>query len=208
MPKKRKSKWRWVILGIPISLIVIGLSVIGIFGWDLVKQTALLSKTVLVPYEPDKEARTFDHETWPTLPSPGDKLGDLTIASVDLSYPVVQGTQKKELKQGIGHFAGSVLPGQGGNVLLSAHRETHFAKLENLKQGDIITFSTPYGEFKYETVDFKIVSADDETVAVPTDYETLTLTTCYPFDFIGDAPDRFVVYTKFLSVTETAAATE
>lgn len=62
-----------------------------------------------------------------------------------------------------------------------------------------MTFSTPYGDFVYETIDFKIVPADDMTVMVPTDYETLTLTTCYPFDFIGDAPDRYIVYTKLVS---------
>lgn len=202
MQKKRKSKLRWVIIGIPISLIVIGLLVIGVFGWDLVKQTTMLTKTVLIPYEPKNESRTFEYETWPTLPSPGEQLGELKIPAVKLAYPVVQGTDTPELKLGVGHFAGSVLPGQGGNVILSAHRETHFAKLEGLKIGDQIIFTTPYGDFTYEATEFKIVDKDDMTVAVPTDYETLTLTTCYPFDYIGDAPNRYVVYTKFLSFTE------
>jgi LPXTG-site transpeptidase (sortase) family protein len=95
----------------------------------------------------------------------------------------------------LGDF-GSMLPGQGGHVLLSGHRDTVFRKLEGLKIGDEITFSTPYGDFIYEATDFKIVEANDETVAVPTDHETLTLTTCYPFNFIGDAPQRYIVYTK------------
>jgi sortase A len=202
MKKKRKSKWRWVILGLPISLIVIGLLIIGVFGWDLVKQTTLLSKTVLMPYEPKNESRTFDYETWPTLPSPGEQIGELKIPAVDLAYPVVQGTDTPELKLGIGHFAGSMLPGQGGNVLLSAHRETHFSKLEGLKIGDQIIFTTPYGDFIYEATEFKIVDKHDTTAAPPTDYETLTLSTCYPFDYIGDAPNRYVVYTKFISFKE------
>ncbi len=204
MAKKRKFKKRWLILGIPISLITAGALIIGIFYWDLAKQTVLLTKTVVTPYEPEKADKTFEHETWPTLPSPGEGLGELTIPALELSYPVVQGTHDNELKQGIGHFTGSVLPGQGGNVLLSGHRDTVFIKLEHLKKGDKIVFSTPFGDYNYEAVDFKITGADDQTVAVPTDYETLTLTTCYPFDFIGDAPDRYIVYTKFLSVTEQA----
>ncbi|WP_390881312.1 sortase [Bacillus bingmayongensis] len=82
-----------------------------------------------------------------------------------------------------------------GNIFL----DKSFRKLEDVKKGDQIKFATPYGEFVYEITDFKITGANDETIIVPTDYETLTLTTCYPFDYIGDAPDRFIVYTKLVS---------
>ncbi|WP_147535798.1 class D sortase [Bacillus marasmi] len=203
--KRKRFKKRWLVLIVPVSLIVVGILVMVTFYWDLTKQTVLLTKTVVAPYEPDPTAREFEHETWPTLPVPGENLGELKIPSLELAYPVVQGTHDEELKMGIGHYAGSLLPGQGGNVLLSGHRDTVFKKLENLKEGDQIVFSTPYGDYVYEAVEFQIVGADDKTVAVPKDYETLTLTTCYPFDFIGDAPDRYIVYTKFLSKTETAA---
>src|SRR5690606_6026668 len=148
-------------------------------GWEMTKQTAVLTKNVVIPYKPSTEPKEFHTETaWKTLPSPGEEIGSLTIPSVDLSYPVVQGTHENELKMGIGHFAGSTLPGQGGHVILSGHRETHFSKLEGLELGQQITFTTPYGDFIYETTDFKIVDAKDMTIAVPTDYETLTLTTC------------------------------
>ncbi len=186
-------------LGIPTFLIVVGIAVIAIFGWEMTKQTTLLAKTVIAPYKPDQTERKFDTEAWTTLPSPGEKLGDLSIASLGLSYPVVQGTHDNELKMGVGHMAGSALPGQGGHVLLSGHRDTVFRKLEDLKLGDEITFSTPYGDFVYEATETKIVDANDETVAVPTDYETLTLTTCYPFNYIGSAPQRFIVYTNLKS---------
>ena len=96
-------------------------------------------------------------------------------------------------------MGGTTLPGQGGNVVLSGHRDTVFRKLEHLKVGDHITFKTQYGEFIYEATEFQIVEADDQTVAVAKDYETLTLTTCYPFNFIGDAPQRYIVYTKLIS---------
>lgn len=195
--RRKKKKWmKWVLLSIPTLLIVAGIVVIGIFGWEMTKETALLAKSVVKPYEPELPNRTFEEEAWIKLPEPGSQLGDLSIASLDLSYPVVQGTHENELKMGIGHMAGSMLPGQGGHVLLSGHRDTVFRKLEGLKVGDEITFSTPYGDFIYEATEFNIVEANDETVAVPTDYETLTLTTCYPFNFIGDAPQRYIVYTK------------
>lgn len=195
--RKKKKNWlKWVLLGIPTLFIVAGIAVISIFGWEMTKETTLLAKSVVKPYKPELAERKFDTKAWPRLPEPGSRLGDLSIASLDLSYPVVQGTHENELKMGIGHLAGSMLPGQGGHVLLSGHRDTVFRKLEGLKVGDEITFTTPYGDFIYEATDFKIVEANDETVAVPTDYEALTLTTCYPFNFIGDAPQRYIVYTK------------
>ncbi|WP_066309662.1 class D sortase [Bacillus sp. FJAT-29814] len=198
--KKRKPKiLKWILLGVPTLLIIAGIAVIGVFGWEMTKETTLLAKTVVKPYKPTQVKKVFDTEAWPTMPSPGEMLGRLSISSLDLSYPVVQGTHDNELKQGIGHMAGSALPGQGGHVLLSGHRDTVFRKLKDLKLGDEITFSTPYGDFIYEATETKIVEADDETVAVPTDYETLTLTTCYPFNFIGHAPQRFVIYTKLKS---------
>ncbi len=199
--KKKKSKrvLKWFLLGIPFSFILTGVVIIAVFGWEMTKETTLLAKTVVTPYEPEIKERTFKTEAWSTLPDPGSQIGKLAISSLELQYPVVQGTHDEELKKGIGHMAGSALPGQGGHVILSGHRDTVFRKLEHLKVGDEITFTTPYGDFIYEATDFKIVDAEDETIAVAKDYETLTLTTCYPFDFIGNAPDRYIVYTKLKS---------
>ncbi|PGZ12829.1 class D sortase [Bacillus cereus] len=197
--RKRKSKWRWVIIGIPVSIILFGLGIVAFFGWELTKQTTLLAHTVITPYTPEEPETEFEKQMWSKIPDPGEKLGELKFSSISYEVPVVEGTHPEELKSGVGHFAGSLLPGQGGNVVLSGHRNTSFRKLEDVKKGDPIKFETPYGEFVYEVTDFKITGANDESIIVPTDYETLTLTTCYPFEYIGDAPDRFVVYTKLVS---------
>ncbi|WP_089740678.1 class D sortase [Gracilibacillus ureilyticus] len=196
---KKRKVWKWVLIGIPISFIIAGISIVAIFGWEMTKSTVYLSKTVVMPYKPENKPKVFKTDYWETIPKPGESLGALNIESLDLSYPVVQGTRESELEEGIGHMMGTMLPGQGGHVILSGHRDTVFRELEHLETGDEITFSTKYGDFIYEAVDFEIVSADDRTVAVPKDYETLTLTTCYPFDFIGDAPDRYIVYTELKS---------
>lgn len=197
--RKRKSKWRWVIIGIPVSIILFGLGIVAFFGWELTKQTTLLAHTVITPYTPEEPETEFEKQMWSKIPDPGEKLGELKFSSISYEVPVVEGTHPEELKSGVGHFAGSLLPGQGGNVVLSGHRNTSFRKLEDVKKGDPIKFETPYGEFVYEVTDFKITGVNDESIIVPTDYETLTLTTCYPFEYIGDAPDRFVVYTKLVS---------
>jgi sortase A len=201
--KKKRKIWRWVILGIPIFIVLLGIGIISYFGFEQTKQTVLLSYTIAKPHKPDLPDRKFK-QLWSTLPYPGENIGDLKFASVGLDVPVVQGTGADQLKQGAGHYAGSVLPGQGGNVVISGHRDTVFRKLKNIQKGDQVTFTTKYGDFVYEITDFKIVHADDQTVIVPTDYETLTLTTCYPFNYIGDAPDRFIVYTKLVTQPQLA----
>ncbi|MGX9133230.1 class D sortase [Rummeliibacillus sp. JY-2-4R] len=201
--RKSRKRWKWVILAIPIFIILIGLGIVFYFGIGTSKEAALLGYTAVTDYKPELPDKEFN-QPWSKLPEPGSKIGDLKFPSVGLDVQVVQGTDDNELKQGAGHFAGSSLPGQGGNVVLSGHNDTVFKDLENLKKGDEITFTTPYGDFVYKATKFKIVNADDQTIIVPKDYETLTLTTCYPFSYIGDAPERYIIYTKLITSPKIA----
>ena len=106
---------------------------------------------------------------------------------------MMQGTGEKELKKGVGHFNQSVLPGEKDNCVISGHRETAFRQLNKLKAGNPLIVKTSAGTFTYEVSGTRIVHKDDKTVIVPTKNAVLTLTTCYPFNFIGNAPDRYIV---------------
>ena len=107
--------------------------------------------------------------------------------------PILQGTDANELKKGVGHFTQSVLPGEKDNCVLSGHRDTVFRQIGNLKIKDQLIVQTSAGTFTYEVSGTRIVHKDDKTVIVPTDHAVLTITTCYPFNFIGNAPDRYIV---------------
>jgi LPXTG-site transpeptidase (sortase) family protein len=126
-------------------------------------------------------------------PSNGDFLGTLSIPRLDRAIPIYEGTEESELKRGAGHYIKSVLPGFLDNSVISGHRDSYFSKFDKLKVGDSIITTTSYGTFTYTIKSFRIVLPDDRTVIVPTDVATLTLTTCYPFNFIGNAPKRFIV---------------
>lgn len=78
--------------------------------------------------------------------------------------------------------------------MFSGHRNTVFTKLGDLKQGDRFIVEMPYGNYEYELKSTEIVDANDLSVIRDMDEELLTLSTCYPFSFIGDAPDRYIVY--------------
>ncbi|MDA3846906.1 MAG: class D sortase [Vallitaleaceae bacterium] len=122
-----------------------------------------------------------------------DTIGILSIPVLDRELPIVEGTDVEALKLGVGHFSGSVLPGENDNCVLSGHRDTVFTELDELELGDQLIVITTEGTFVYEIKDIRIVDKDDKTVIVPTDHAVLTLTTCYPFNYIGNAPDRYIV---------------
>jgi sortase A len=131
--------------------------------------------------------------TYPRDPVEGDVIGSLSIPALKEKLPIIEGTDDADLKKGVGHFIQSVLPGAQDNCVLSGHRDTVFSKLSQLKIGDVFITQTAAGTFTYAIRRIRIVGKNDRTVIVPTDHAVLTVTTCYPFHFIGSAPDRYVL---------------
>jgi len=123
----------------------------------------------------------------------GDYIGKITIPDLKQTLPIYEGTDTRELKMGIGHYVNSVLPGVVDNSVLSGHRDSVFSQLGKLKVGEFLIVDTVAGKFTYKISGFRIVEANDRTVIVPTKSAVLTLTTCYPFHYIGSAPKRFIV---------------
>lgn len=136
------------------------------------------------------ELQTVIYEEYPNQ---NDIFGNLWIPALQQNIPIVEGTGDEDLKKGAGHFMESVLPGIEDNCVLSGHRETVFKDLELLEIGDQLIIETSAGRFTYDIVCIRIVDKDDKTVIVSTDHATLTLTTCYPFNYIGNAPDRYIL---------------
>lgn len=134
-----------------------------------------------------------DKILYPLYPAEGDNIGSLSIPVLMQELPIIQGTGADELKKGVGHFTQSVLPGEEDNCVLSGHRDTIFAELGELKIGDQLIVQTSAGTFNYEVNGTRIVHEDDKTVIVSTDHAVLTMTTCYPFNYLGHAPDRYIV---------------
>ncbi|MBP1947108.1 class D sortase [Virgibacillus litoralis] len=134
----------------------------------------------------------------------GEIFGVLHIPSIKAELPIIEGTGEEELKQGVGHFIGSSYPMQNNQIVLSGHRNTVFQNLGDLVIGDYIVVEMLDGEYKYEIKYTEIVDADDRTVIRSTaPNEILTLTTCYPFSYIGNAPKRYIVYAEPVFVEQS-----
>jgi sortase A len=130
----------------------------------------------------------------------GDKIASLVVPKFKNKYSVFWGADDKVLKKGVGMFVSDVTttPDGGGHTVLSGHRDTVFYKLGELKTGDVL--NVEYGENVYTYVINKIYITDpeDRTVIVKKDSPTLTLTTCYPFNFVGNAPERYIIQAKLI----------
>ena len=128
----------------------------------------------------------------PPAPNNG-LLGRLEIPRLGLSAIVREGTGEKTLSLAVGHIRGTSLPGQPGNVAVAGHRDTFFRGLRNIKENDLIVFETLSGRYAYRVESTQIVTPNRVSVLDAADYPQLTLVTCYPFYYIGSAPERFIV---------------
>lgn len=123
----------------------------------------------------------------------GDWVARLEVPRVDLSATVLEGSDDATLSRAAGHIEDTALPGTAGNAGIAAHRDTIFRPVRHLEIGDVMTVTTADGIYDYRVERTMIVNPEDVYVLDPTDQATLTLVTCYPFTFIGHAPQRFIV---------------
>src|SRR5208337_4040897 len=120
-------------------------------------------------------------------------LGRIEISSIGLAAMIMEGVDGRTLRHAVGHIPGTPLPGQQGNVALAGHRDTFFRGLRNVHKGDEIILTTLRGSFSYCVDSTQVVEPEDTQVLSATAEDFLTLVTCYPFYFVGPAPQRFIV---------------
>ena len=130
----------------------------------------------------------------------GQKVANLVIPKLELKYSVYWGTDADTLKRGVGMFVSDLTttPSGKGHTVLSGHRDTVFTRLGELKTGDKLIVEFDNKLYEYQIKKIWITHKEDRTVIVSKDKPTLTLTTCYPFDMIGKAPDRYIIQAEMI----------
>lgn len=119
--------------------------------------------------------------------------GKIEIPRLGVAGEIREGADDDTLSVAVGHVPGTALPGPTGNVALAAHRDGYFRGLRRVREGDAITVTTARGVFHYEVDCIEVVEMTNVAVLAPTVEPTLTLITCYPFDYVGHAPQRLIV---------------
>jgi sortase A len=130
--------------------------------------------------------------------SDGEVIGEISFPTLKKRVAILEGTDSPQLKKGAGHYAGSAAIGATGNSVLAGHRDSVFRNLGELALHDLIIVETANGKFTYEITGSVIVDKDERGAIKPSDEPILTLITCYPFAYVGSAPDRYLLSAKLV----------
>ncbi len=132
-------------------------------------------------------------------------IGRIRIPRVGVSATILEGVDDATIRRAVGHFPETPRPGQDGNVALAAHRTTDFYGLRHIRLGDEVTVTSSRGAFVYRVEKTWVVKPEDVSVLDPSPGRVLTLVTCYPFDYPGSAPERFIVRARAVEPARPAA---
>jgi sortase A len=185
----RKRGW---LIWLGSALIIGGAAFLAWYSWTLHEQATA-----------QRSAREWLNRT-PEIHTPepapsvhrGDVVGELDIPRLQLSVMVFEGDDAGILRQGAGHIPGTALPPDSGNIGIAAHRDTYFRPLRIIHANDIITLKTPAGTSEYTVTETRIVRPSDVGVLSRAPGRDMTLVTCYPFFYVGSAPQRFIVHAR------------
>jgi sortase A len=191
----RRSLGLLLILFGLLAVTWVGLQYASAAWYDLETRAAL---------ETVRELPSSEPESMPDTLPVGEPIGTLEIVRVGLSGVVVEGDSETVLDRAIGHLPDTPLPWNEGNSALAAHRDTIFRPLKGVRLGDVLRLKTPYGDFDYRVSETLIVKPEDVWVLDPTSNSTLTLISCWPFNYIGHAPERFIVRAERIPTVNVA----
>ena len=186
-------------------LLLVGLSCLAYVGYVTVSAAAFQrhAKEELevlrteAGYQPASFGASLSQSVAPVLAGAdvdSGLIGLLEIPRLGISTPVLAGDDKRSLDLGIGHLSDTPRPWEPGNSAVAAHRDGIFRPLKDVQIGDAISVRTPHGDFEYTVRETKIVKPTDLSVLTPLESDALTLITCYPFNYVGSAPKRFIVH--------------
>lgn len=196
-----------------IALILIGGTMVAYNGyqwWDQLKvvvEDPKLAMAIADDWDDRKAEPSKEKGIQPHLdPQKGEEIGKLIIPRIGVIVPIIYGTDDKELAKGVGQYVGygTVLPGETGHTVLAGHRETAFRRAGELKKGDKVYAKMKDGRtHTYQIRKMWIVDDDDRTVIVPHEKPVATLITCYPFDLVGSAPQRYIIRADLIKTEES-----
>lgn len=177
------SVWmEWLLLGV-------GLGCLGTYAYETVEARRFQAE----------QAAAFARSAPAAAPltvRAGGLVGMLEVPRLKLTTPVIEGDQAPILRRAVGHLPDTPFPWEAGNSAVAGHRDGLFRPLKDIKVGDEIRFRTPQAEFRYRVTETTIVEPDDLSVLRPRPKNALTLISCYPFYFVGNAPRRFIVHAE------------
>lgn len=177
MPRARRA--------LALALTLVGVGLLGYSTAGYLRAEQFRREATIAPAPPAESGRS--------RPARGDAIALLEIPRLRVCVPIVEGDGDAELDRAAGHLPDTPLPWEAGNAAIAGHRDTVFRPLARVRAGDVIRVTTPGARYDYAVRDTRVVEPDDLSVLEAGPVPALTLITCYPFRFVGPAPQRFVV---------------
>jgi len=183
--------------------LIAGLALLDCYIWTQARAVLYQAYAERVFRNEVRQAREAPAAVPPRM-SRDELIGRLEIPRLGMRVMVREGDDEATLANAAGHLPSSALPGMPGNVAVAGHRDTFFRPLREVRVNDRIRFTTLRGTFAYRVESLRIVRPDDVSVLQASAEPVLTLVTCYPFRYVGSAPERFIVRARQIDVVKPA----
>ena len=208
MNNKLVQSLKATISSIIVALLIAGLLLLGIklfLGRKIDEVFTLVNKVSITTDAKTEPAETTistdtntDKNTIKNYPEYGTKYATIEIDKIGVNLPVYYGDTLEILKKGVGHSSGSYFPGEGGSIIYMGHNSKNmFRRFSELQKGNEIKVTTSYGEYVYKIYDMQLIKETElDKLPIQRDKEILMVYTCYPFNNVGYATQRYVVYAE------------
>lgn len=196
-----KNSLKATVINVMVALLIV---IILIFSLNIIigqKKDFIMTliNTISIRKEEKIEIETvIEDNKLKNYPEYGTSYATINIPKININLPVYYGDTMEILKKGVGHSSGSYFPGEGGSIVYMGHNSKKvFRNFSKIEKGDLINIKTDYGDFSYKVYDTKIVEETDiNALPIQDNKEILMIYTCYPFNNIGYATQRYVVYAE------------
>ena len=196
--KTIKATIKYLIVAFLIIIIIV-MGIYLLFGQEVNETFSIISK-VSIDIENKKVQETImqDDNTLQNYPEYGTQYATIEIPKINVNLPVYFGDTLEVLKKGVGHSSGSYFPGEGGSIIYMGHNSKKmFRRFSELQLGNEIKVTTSYGEYTYKIYDMQLINETDvDKLPIQKEKEILMVYTCYPFNNVGYATQRYVVYAE------------
>lgn len=196
-----RNSLKATVINVMVALLIV---IILIFSLNIIigqKKDFIMTliNTISIKKEEKVEIETvIEDNKLKNYPEYGTSYATINIPKININLPVYYGETMEILKKGVGHSSGSYFPGEGGSIVYMGHNSKKvFRNFSKIEKGDLINIKTDYGDFSYKVYDTKIVEETDiNALPIQDNKEILMIYTCYPFNNIGYATQRYVVYAE------------
>lgn len=204
MQDKLVQTLKATISSVIVALLITGILILAIYlflGQEIGEIFSLVNKvSIAIEENKEKEPTKISEEkqALENYPEYGTKYGTMEIEKIDINVPIYYGDTLEILKKGVGHSSGSYFPGEGGSIIYMGHNSKNmFRRFSELQKGNEIKVTTTYGEYTYKIYDMRLIKETEiDKLPVQKEKEILMVYTCYPFNNVGYATQRYVIYAE------------